>query len=286
MTCMTLVVMAAGMGSRFGGIKQIAQIGEHKEIIIDYSVFDAKRAGFDKFVFVIREEIEKDFCEVFFDRIKDKVNATYVFQKSPEWRKKPLGTLHAVLAAKDEIDGPFCVINADDFYGKCTFQKAVDVKGNAIVVYDLENTLSDSGAVTRGLVEVDVDGNLFDVVETFDIVKSDIPDRLPYGTKANVNFFVFEKEILELLQEIMDEFMEELGNDQKKEAFLPGSVGQLIKEGIITVKVIESCEKWVGCTYKEDKEFIKEHIKQLIADGVYKENLWEEIAEEEKVEIE
>lgn len=274
---MTLLVMAAGMGSRYGGIKQIDAIGNFGELIIDYSCFDAIRAGFDRIVFVIRKEIEQDFREKFFDRFKKtvggKVKVEYIFQSKPEWRKKPLGTADAMLAGMGVVNEPFCVINADDFYGHNAFKRVAKAKGNAVVAYDLGNTLSDFGAVMRGVIKTDEHGHIVDFIES-SCSHDDIPHKYKLDTKVNMNFFAFEPEVLEHMAELKKEFLRELGDDQSKEFGLPQSVGRLIKDGKIKVKMLESADRWIGLTYANDKPLVISKIRELVESGVYPSPLW------------
>ena len=275
------------MGSRYGGLKQIDPVGDHDEVIIDYSVFDAIQAGFKKVVFVIRRDIEKDFCERFFDRIKNQINATYVFQDTPDWRKKPLGTTAAILAAKDVIEGPFCVINADDYYGKDAYMKIAEFfkKDSAefvMVAYKLCNTVSDFGTVSRGVVETDQKQNVKDIKENIVIERNGKIIYMVNGAfimadgnaKASMNFFGFTPDIFPHLEKIYDEFMQKIGDDQSKECFLPENVGRLIMEGKITMKVLETDDKWMGFTYPPDKQDVVDKINKMTKDGLYPTPLW------------
>ena len=279
---MTLLVMAAGMGSRYGGVKQIDPMGENGEIIIDYSLFDAIRAGFDKAVFVIRRDIEKDFCAKFFDRIKGKINATYVFQETPSWRKKPFGTTSAVLAAKDYIHEPFCVINADDYYGRDAFEKIAKFfkevgkseRENAIVTYKLANTLSDNGTVTRGIITSDAHKRVQKIKDHFAIARNDVGTRFPADTNVNMNFFGFMPSIFKMLEKQFNEFLKENAEDPAAECLLPECIGELNGEGKINLHALESVDKWVGLTNPQDKQFVKTAIANLVINGVYPSPLW------------
>jgi choline kinase len=279
---MTLLVLAAGMGSRYGGVKQIAEVGEHGEIIIDYSCFDAIEAGFKNIIFVIRESIESDFREKFFDRfqkqIHGKATATYCFQTTPDWREKPLGTTDAILSAKDLINESFCVINADDFYGKGAFKRAITIKGNGIIAYKVYNTLSEFGEVKRHVITTDDNGNAWDFTETL-ISKSDIPSKIPQDTLVNMNFFVFTTETLPMFQQLRDNQVKEFekSNDQKNECMMPSDVGYLIQSGKIKLELLQpdGDDEWIGLTYIADLAEAKIKIKKLISDGIYKSPLWD-----------
>ena len=293
---MTLLIMAAGMGSRYGGLKQIDPVGEHGELIIDYSVYDAIKAGFDKAVFVISRDMEKDFCDIFFDRIKKQIKAEYVFQEIPKWRTKPLGTTAALLAAKDVIKEPFCVINADDFYGRTAFRriarffKSKEIKEHknespipsVMVAYKLKNTVSDFGTVSRGSVVCNGNDYVRDINERICIKRGSEYDYMENGafipvdgdTKVSMNFFGFTPEIFPLLDEIYQEFLLKIGKDEKAECFLSENIGRLIKENKITVKTLRTYDKWMGFTYRADKDKITHKIKEMTAHAVYQAPLW------------
>jgi len=300
-----LVIMAAGMGSRYGGLKQIDSVDEQGHIIIDFSIYDAVRAGFEKVIFIIKEEIEKDFKEKVGNRLSEIVEVEYVYQELfkiperfsiPEGRKKPWGTGHAILCCKDVIDGPFAVINADDYYGREAFEKIYNVllddseenaNAHAMVGYVLSNTLTENGAVSRGVCDVDADGYLEKVVERTKIEKrgdgaafleddgetwTDIdPTRI-----VSMNLWGFRKSIMEALEASFEVFMEEVvpTNLLKSEIYLPSVVQEQLKAGKATVKVLESKDKWFGVTYKEDKEKVVAAIADLKAKGMYPEYLW------------
>ena len=287
---MTLLVLAAGMGSRYGGIKQIEGVGENGELIIDYSLFDAITAGFDKAVFVIRKSIEADFCERFFNRIKDKINATYVFQEIPEGRTRPWGTTDAVMAARDAIDGPFCVINADDFYGASSYKSIAEFfrkdKGDyAMVGYQLRKTISDFGAVTRGVIDHDGKGNVTDINERKNVVKDGekmfyITDgktynELPYDTSVSLTFFGLSPSIFPLLAEKLKLFKAQNADSPTAEAIIAQDIGDLLKEGKIELKLLESLDDWHGFTYPEDKEKVATAIREMVRDGKYPRTLWQ-----------
>ena len=301
----TLVIMAAGIGSRFGGgIKQLEPMGPNGEIIMDYSIYDAKEAGFNKVVCIIRKDIEEDFKEIIGNRIEKVMDVEYVFQSLddipegfsvPAGRTKPWGTGQAVLCCKGVVNEPFAVINADDYYGKEGFKKVHDYlveEHDSDVDYDmcmagfiLKNTLSENGAVTRGVCVVDENEYLAQVVETAGIVltKEGTIDHEDNGhdmiivpeQHVSMNMWGFSSEFLNELEGGFVEFLSDLSGDElKKEYFLPGIVDKLLQSGKARVKVLETKEKWFGVTYKEDKESVVASIKKLIADGVYPANLW------------
>ena len=269
----TLVVMAAGMGSRFGGLKQIAPIGPNGEIILDFSVYDAVKAGFSKTVFIIKKEIEKDFREAVGKRIEKMTDVAYVFQDVdhlPVGRTKPWGTGHAILAAEPEVNTPFAIVNADDFYGfdaYNTVKKHLAEKGTMCMAgYKLGNTLSDNGTVCRGVCDVK-DGYLQSVTETFDI---GIDTELPMDTIVSMNMFGFDMDIFPELHEKFDIFMDNLENPLKSEFLIPSVVDELIKSGKKSVSVLPVSSRWYGITYKEDLPGVQAAIKKLCEDGVYK----------------
>lgn len=301
----TLVIMAAGIGSRFGGgIKQLEPMGPNGEIIMDYSIYDAKAAGFNKVVFILRKDIEADFREIIGQRIEKVIDVDYVFQSlddlpagytAPADRKKPWGTGQAVLCCKGVVNEPFAVINADDYYGKEAFKKVHDYlvgEGTTDKEYDmcmagfiLKNTLSDNGAVTRGVCVVDENEYLTAVVETGGIMMT------PEGTiiheengsdmaltpeqHVSMNMWGFTPNFLNELETGFEAFLSEIPEGEvKREYLLPTIVDKLIKSGKASVKVLETKDKWFGVTYKEDKESVVAAFKKLIADGVYPENLW------------
>ena len=297
----TLIIMAAGIGSRFGeGIKQLAQMGPNGEIIMDYSIHDAKEAGFNKVVFIIRKDIFKEFEEIIGNRIKEQIDVEYVFQELddlpegfevPEGRTKPWGTGQAVLCCKDVVKEPFVIINADDYYGKEAFVKLHDflVSGEdlgreftmGMAGFILKNTLSDNGTVTRGVSVVDENGLLSQVHETTGImmgedgkIKCDLPDVQEWISpedKVSMNMWAAYPEFLEFLAEDFKTFLSEVEEgDLKKEYLLPNIVDKLLKEGRANVKVLETQDRWFGVTYQEDKEA----VQKAFAGGVYPANLW------------
>ena len=302
-----LVIMAAGIGSRFGGgIKQLEPVGPGGEIIMDYSIHDALEAGFDRIVFVIRHDLEKDFREVIGDRIEKIAPVSYAFQELddipsgftvPQDRKKPWGTGQAVLNVRDIVNEPFLVINADDYYGKEVFHKihdymTGDMDENA-PVYDicmggfiLANTLSDNGGVTRGVCEVGEDEILRAVRETYNIIKT--ADGLTASDKegnpvtvredqhVSMNMWGLTPAFIKELERGFPEFLSGLKEgDLKSEYLLPTIIDQMIKDGRARVKVLETRDHWFGVTYKEDKEGVAESIRALISQGVYPEKLFQ-----------
>ena len=308
----TLIIMAAGIGSRFGtGIKQLAKMAPNGEIIMDFSIYDAKEAGFTKVVFVIRKAIEKEFKEVIGNRLSKVMPVEYVYQELedlpevyhvPEGRVKPWGTGQAILACKDVVKEPFVIINADDYYGKEAFRQlhdwlVLDHADNAIAMagFILKNTLSDNGGVTRGVCKVS-EGHTYitDVVETSNIVKT-ITDgyigaeadgvELDPESYVSMNFWGFPAKedcapvYLDVLEQGFKDFFENdvKANPLKAEYLLPTHIGGLLRDGKYTVKVLETKDKWFGVTYKEDKEAVVQSFKKLIEDGVYKEELYSDL---------
>lgn len=293
-----LVIMAAGIGSRFGGgIKQLEPVGPCGEIIMDYSIHDAIEAGFDKIVFIIRKDIEADFREVIGDRIEKVcvskgVEVAYAFQSLqaipegntvPEGRTKPWGTGQAVLTAKDIVDEPFAVINADDYYGKEAFVKlhtylCQEGADNAYCMagFILKNTLSENGGVTRGICKVDADGYLTDVVETSNIVKTAEGAEVEGvavdpESYVSMNMWGLRPAFMKTLEEGFETFFRTTVKEKplKAEYLLPIYIGELLREGKVTVQVLETKDKWFGVTYREDKPAVVESFRKLISDGVY-----------------
>ncbi|MDO5396668.1 MAG: sugar phosphate nucleotidyltransferase [bacterium] len=298
-----LLIMAAGIGSRFGGgIKQLAPVGMNGEIIMDYSIHDAIEAGFNKIIFVIRKDIEKDFMEVIGSRIEKicaskGVEVAYAFQslddipgEVPEGRTKPWGTGQAVLAARDAIDSPFVVLNADDYYGKEAFVKlhdylCLEAKDEFCMAgFKLKNTLSDNGSVTRGICKVDDSLFLTEVVETTDIVKTENGaavngKEVDPDAYVSMNMWGLPQSFVYTLKEGFVTFFEEdvPANPMKAEYLLPIIIGKLLEEGKVAVKVLESSDKWFGVTYAEDKAYVIESFKKLIDEGIYKEELFSDL---------
>lgn len=301
-----LVIMAAGMGSRYGGLKQIDPIDEHGHLIIDFSVYDAIKAGFEKVCFIIKKENEDCFRERIGNRIRDHIEIEYVYQSLddlpegysvPEGRVKPWGTGHAVLSCRGKTNGPLAVINADDYYGRDAFSIIYDYLKNekdsekynyAMVGYIIENTLTENGHVARGVCSVDKDGNLDGITERTRIEKKGdgaaytldggitwIP--IPKGTIVSMNMWGFTNSILNELDIRFRTFLDRsLGtNPLGAEFFLPSVVGELIGEGKATVRVLKSHDKWYGVTYKEDKEKVVRAIARMKAEGLYPDKLWD-----------
>ena len=302
-----LVIMAAGMGSRYGGLKQIDPIDEQGHIIMDFSIYDAIRAGFEKVIFVIKRENEKDFKEVIGRRMEERIQVEYVFQELdalpegysvPEGRTKPWGTAHAVLSCYGKVDGPFAIINADDYYGREGFQVIYDYLSNhqdddkyryAMVGYILENTLTDNGSVARGVCVTDENQFLVKINERTQIEKRDggaayTEDggntwiSIPTGSIVSMNMFGFSESILEELHAGFPKFLDANlpVNPLKCEYFIPTVVDELLKSGKATVKVLHSSDKWYGVTYKEDKAVVVQAVRDMKAKGLYPEKLWEE----------
>ena len=302
-----LVIMAAGMGSRYGGLKQIDPVDPQGHIIMDYSIYDAMKAGFKKFVFVIKHMIEKDFKTAIGDRIAQQAEVHYVYQELdkipegiitiPEDRVKPWGTGHAILCCKDVLDAPFAVINADDFYGRDSFMKLYDFLTGEIetdpmkismVGYVLENTLTDNGHVARGVCQVDDQGYLQKINERTMIQKIDGQAHysedggktfVPVSNTAPVsmNMWGFPQAYLKALEEKFPLFLKETveKNPLKGEFYLPMVVDELLNEEKATVQVLNCTDKWFGVTYKEDKPMVEASIQALKDSGVYPEKLWE-----------
>ena len=302
-----LVIMAAGIGSRYGaGIKQLAKIGPNGEIIIDYSIHDALKAGFNKVIFIIRKDIEEEFKEVIGRRIEKIAKVEYVFQDMhdlpgdftvPEGRKKPWGTAQAVWAARDVIDCPFIVINADDFYGAGSFKAVHDYLVNdmsddpkeldyCMAGYILGNTLSESGTVARGVCKDDGTGSLVSVTETYQISRKEDgvirgengqgePVELPENALVSMNMWGLKQNIIPILGERFKTFLSNVKEgDLKAEYLLPFVIDELIREGKAKVKVLPVHDKWYGVTYQEDKAYIMEAIAGLVRSGVYEEKLF------------
>ena len=278
----TLVVMAAGMGSRFGGLKQMEPIGPNGEALLDFSVYDAKKAGFNKVVFIIKESIEADFKRLVGKKIEEKIDVEYVFQtvdNLPEGRVKPWGTAHAILCCKDVIDGPFAVLNADDYYGSNAFielNKYMQTAGEfefAMVCYDLKNTVSDNGSVARGVCVIE-DGYMVDINERTDIENfkctGDNGEQISLNedSKVSMNLWSFGPEIFPVLEAEYEKFLQG-DNLLKAEFLIPTVVGDLVKAGKATVKAIPNKDKWYGITYKEDKATVQEAMKKLVEEGLY-----------------
>ena len=299
---MTLVVLAAGMGSRYGGLKQIDPMTDNGEFIIDFSVFDAIKSGFDKVVFVIKEENLELFRESVGKRFEDKIEVKYVFQRLddlpegfsvPEGRVKPWGTAHAMLAARHEVKDCFSVINADDFYGESAYRMVAEhfkntennsAKKCCMVGYTLSNTLTEHGTVARGICNVSENGYLLDVEERTKIerrgdiavsVENGVEYTMPLDSVVSMNFWGFTPSIIPLLENSFSEFIEKIPeNPMKCECFLPMSVGEAMNAKKSEVKVYSTNAKWYGVTYSEDKEKVVNGLRTLIDAGEYPDGLW------------
>ncbi len=296
----SLVVLAAGIGSRYGGgIKQLEGVGPSGELIIDYTIHDALEAGFDKVVFIIRKDLDRDFREIIGDRIAAVTEVAYAYQELtmlpegfslPEGRTKPWGTTHAVLCAKDAIREPFVIINADDYYGKdglamlrksLTEHEAADDAGRhhvAMAGFLLGNTLSDNGGVTRGICSVDGEGHLSGIRETKNIIRT--PDGagimtddgivpVDTGELVSMNMWGLHPEILPLFEEEFPRFLSSMKNELKDEYLLPIEIDSLLRAGLVDIEVLRSSEKWFGVTYHEDREMVQEAFAKLVENGVY-----------------
>jgi UTP-glucose-1-phosphate uridylyltransferase len=299
----TLLILAAGIGSRYGGLKQLDRLGPSGETIIDYSVYDAIRSGFGKVVFVIRENIEKEFREAYIDRLNDKIEMDAVFQEIgnvPEGisyakdRQKPLGTGHAVMMAAGMINTPFAVINADDFYGRSSFRAIADYYKNwsperrndyCMVGYDIENTLSEHGTVSRGVCKADKNSFLLEVAERTKIERTpggiaykdenDFAVIVPEKTIVSMNFWGFTPTFFPYLETRFREFMSKNSDNPKAEFYIPSVVNDLVGSGTATVKILDCREKWFGMTYREDREMVVAKIQELVDQQIYPGNLWE-----------
>ena len=301
----TLVVLAAGMGSRYGGLKQVDPVGPSGEAILDYSVFDAIRGGFGKIVFIIRKDIEAEFKEKIGSKYAGHVDIDYCFQDMndlpagfsvPEGRTKPWGTAHAVRAARDVVKTPFAVINADDFYGRdamaklgtflshCTPSDPRGISqslGFAMVGYRLDLTLSENGSVARGICETDAAGNLVGVTERTKLVKSgdhahDEESNLdfPLDSRVSMNCWGFSSGLFEELEKRFTKFLAERGTEMKSEWYIPFVVDELIKEGKASCRMLPTDSSWFGVTYREDKPFVVGEIAKLVAQGEYPQKLF------------
>lgn len=299
----SLVVLAAGMGSRYGGLKQIDKIGPNGEIILEMSVYDAIQAGFNEVIFIIKHSIEKEFKEAIGDKLSKYIDVKYVYQdldkipegcEIPEGREKPWGTGHALLCCKELLNNPFCVINADDYYGRDSFVKIHDFLVNstddneyAMAGYIIGNTVSENGSVARGVCSLDENGNLVNVEERTCIEKhGDVIEFSEDGgntwTKLNnddlvsLNFWGFKPSFIEKMEnDFVEFFKNEVPNNLlKSEFYIPKEVGKMLQNNEISVKVLSSEDKWYGVTYQEDKPLVREGIKELIESGKYPTPLW------------
>ena len=293
MNNITLLIMAAGMGSRYGGLKQLDAVGPNGETIIDYSVYDAIKAGFNKVVFIIRRDFEKDFKEKITDKYTDEIQVEFAFQDlnalpegfaCPDGREKPWGTGHAILSAADLIDGPFVVINGDDYYGLESFKVVAEYYKNgadhfSMVAFRLDKTLSIFGGVTRGLCTVEND-KLSTVVETEDLQKTDTgvssnrEINLDGSEPVSMNMWGFTPILFDYLQEMFEGFLKESSTELKSEFLIPKVINDLIQTGLEEVHVLRSDSSWFGVTYKEDKPFVQGEIQKLIDAGIYPKKLF------------
>ncbi len=300
----TLLILAAGMGSRYGGIKQLDQFGPNGETIMDYSLFDAIRAGFGKVVFIIREELLADFQEVFAEKLRGKIEVDYAIQAltsyvpeelGPVRRTKPWGTAHAMLCAKDHTHTPFAVINADDFYGQQAFQVLGDFLRtdtddtlHAMVGYEVKNTLSENGSVSRGVCDVDADGNLASVIERTKIYEQgESPETrrivfkegntltpLQPETPVSMNFWGFKPGVFPLTKHLFESYADANIDSLKAEFYIPTVMSTLIQTGTGRCRVFRSQSEWFGVTYPEDKPTVTAALKRLHDDGKYPTRLW------------
>jgi NDP-sugar pyrophosphorylase family protein len=296
----TLLILAAGMASRYGSMKQIQGFGPSGETIMDYSIYDAMRAGFKKVVFIIRKDFADDFKNIFEPKLKGKIATDYVYQdlhsftgsfQVPAERTKPWGTAHAILCARDAIKEPFAVINADDFYGRDAFEKAfafltgpVDDKLYSIIGYELAKTLSDNGTVSRGVCEVDAAGNLVSINERTKIYQDgdkkityeegEKKFEVPFDSKVSMNFWCFSPSVFAYTEKLFVAFLAEQGTNPKAEFFIPIIGDKFIREGKGDIKVIPTDAQWFGVTYKEDAPDVQASLNKLIAKGEYPNKLW------------
>lgn len=294
----TLLILAAGMASRYGSMKQVDGFGPNGETIIDYSIYDAIKAGFGKISFIIREEFKDNFQAIFEPKLKGRVETDYVFQsydlkpfgidKTIE-RAKPWGTAHAVLSARNQINEPFCVINADDYYGYDAFEKMakfltteVADDNYSLVGYQIDKTLSDYGSVSRGVCKVE-NGNMVEINERTEVYFKDggvfykengEEHPLSTDTRVSMNFWGFTPAVFEQSLSMFQRFVEANENNPKAEFFIPLVADELIKSGTANFKVIPTSSKWFGVTYKEDKPIVQKSISELVNSGVYPTNLW------------
>jgi NDP-sugar pyrophosphorylase family protein len=295
----TLLILAAGMASRYGSMKQMEGFGPSGETIMEYSIYDAIRAGFGKVVFIIRKDFAEQFQSAFEPKLKGRIAIDYVYQELssfmqgydiPATRVKPWGTAHAVLCAKEIIKEPFAVINADDFYGADAFNKAAAFLKNesnpeqhAIIGYDLSKTLSANGTVSRGVCEVDANQNLISIVERTKIyaegdtiVYEDAEGKheVPFHSSVSMNFWCFDDSIFYLIGKLFKKFLEEHGKEENSEFFIPITADAYIKEELGVINVIPTSSQWFGVTYKEDAPGVQQSVTSLVEAGEYPSNLW------------
>lgn len=295
----TLVILAAGMASRYGSMKQTESFGPSGETIMDYSIFDAIRAGFGKVVFIIRKEFAENFQSIFEPRLRGLVQTDYVFQELeaylegrpvPAGRTKPWGTAHAVLCAKEAVHEPFAVINADDFYGRDAFEKAAaflqgpcSASTYSIIGYNLMKTLSDNGTVNRGVCEVDGHGHLTAIAERLNISQVDgvvvcadqaLPRELPTHAQVSMNFWCFHPSYFEYARTLFSEFLDARMQEEKSEFFIPIVADRFIREQMGVIQVIPTSATWFGVTYKEDAPEVRQCVNDLVSKGEYPVQLW------------
>jgi len=296
----TLLILAAGMGSRYGGIKQIDQFGPSGETIIDYSLYDAIRSGYEKVVFIIRKDISAEFEEIFRNKLNGRIDYDFVYQEKSSFvppgmdisaRAKPWGTAHAVLCARDAISSSFAVINADDFYGRHAFSVMGqflsdhdDPKVHSLVGYRIENTLSENGSVSRGVCTADAGDYLTSINERTKIERingkiiyeeGDSKVEVAEGTLVSMNFFGFQNSIFASMEPMFQEFLKNNIDNPKAEFFIPLVANQMLESGEARYKVLNSSDVWFGVTYKEDKPTVKDAILKQVAAGNYPEKLWD-----------
>lgn len=301
-----LVIMAAGMGSRYGGLKQMDPVGSAGELIIDFSLYDAYLAGFKEVICVIKKEIEEDFKNIMEGRASKHLNIRYAFQdlndlpngySLPKGREKPWGTCHAILSCRDMLDGPFAVINADDYYGAGAFQSIYEYLSNTeddkkyrycMVGYQIENTLTENGSVARGVCKGSNDGFLEEIIERTKIKwledgsigftenEGKSWEKVEKGSPVSMNFWGFSRSLIDEMTKRFPKFLDKtlIENPMKGEYFLPLVVDELIKEDAASVKILKSADKWYGVTYKEDKETVVDALQSLKDRGLYPEELW------------
>lgn len=299
----TLLVLAAGMASRYGSLKQVDGFGPHGETIVDYSIYDAINAGFGKVVFIIRQEFEAIMREKFDAKLAGKIEVQYAFQDFDLQkfgidrvieRSKPWGTAHAVMSAQQQVNEPFCVINADDFYGTDSFVKMADFLTNevsdtqmSLMGFEVGNTMSDYGYVSRGVCEVTAEGNMASVTERTNIYYADkegdkkivfeengVQSELAPDTRVSMNFWGFTPQVFTIALAMFPQFVEENADNPKSEFFIPSVPDYMVKNNIANFKVIPTSSKWFGVTYSEDKPIVQESISKLVADGVYPSKLF------------
>ncbi|MCJ8211708.1 sugar phosphate nucleotidyltransferase [Mucilaginibacter sp. RS28] len=296
----TLLILAAGMASRYGSMKQVDGFGPNGETIIDYSIYDAINAGFGKISFIIREEFQDNFKAIFEPKLKGRVETDYVFQSydltpfginETIERSKPWGTAHAVLAARNQVDEPFCVINADDYYGPEAFQKMAEFLTTevaddkySLIGYQIDKTLSENGSVSRGVCKVDENGNMVEINERTEVYfteggkvaykENGEEHPLPNDARVSMNFWGFTPAVFKQSEDMFKRFVEANKTNPKAEFFIPLVADELIKSGTASFKVIPTSQKWFGVTYKEDKPIVQKSISELVESGAYPANLW------------